>query len=117
MCIESVPPRDAAPPSELAHIVQLATAVVPPADGIISLTVFQNDGLKAVLFGFGAGQELSEHTASRPAVMHFLSGEAAVTLGNESLVATPGTWVHIPADLPHSILARIPSTMLLLLLK
>ena len=102
---------------ELSQVVQLLDSVSPPEDGIISRTVYQDERLKAVLFGFGAGQELSEHTASKPAVMHFLSGEAAVTLGGEPLAARPGTWVHMAAGLSHSIAAQTPTVMLLLLLK
>jgi len=100
-----------------SQVVNLATAVEPPADGIISRTIYNDEQLKAVAFGFGAGQELSEHTASRPAIMHFLSGEADVTLGREPLAATAGTWVHMPAGLSHSIVAKMPTVMLLLLLK
>lgn len=102
---------------ELPQIVELADAVEPPADGIMSRTIYQDDRLKAVLFGFGAGQELSEHTASKPAIMHFLSGEAAVTLGGQPLAARAGTWVHMPAGLLHSITARAPTIMLLVILR
>ena len=63
------------------------------------------------------GQELSEHTASKPAVIHFLSGEADVTLGDQPLAVTAGAWVHMPAGLPHSIAAKTPTVILLLLLK
>lgn len=100
-----------------SHIVQLDTAVQPPEDGIISRTICNDERLKAVVFGFGEGQELSEHTASLPAVMHFLSGSAEVTLGGETIVASPGTWVHMPAGLPHRILAKTAVVMLLSLLK
>jgi quercetin dioxygenase-like cupin family protein len=100
-----------------SQIVNLATAVEPPADGIISRTIYSDERLKAVAFGFGALQELSEHTASKPAIMHFLSGEADVTLGRELLAAKAGTWVHMPAGLSHSIVAKTPTVMLLLLLK
>lgn len=103
--------------SQSPQIVNLLTSVAPPDDGIISRTVFEDERVKAVMFGFGTGQELSEHTASKPAIMQFLAGEADVTLGGEPLNATPGTWVHMPAGMPHSILARSPTTMLLLLLK
>jgi quercetin dioxygenase-like cupin family protein len=99
------------------QILNLAEAVEPPLGGIISRTVFNDDRLKAVVFGFGAGQELSEHTATMPAIMHFLEGEAAVTLGDDSLDAAAGTWIHLPAELRHSIQARTPTVMLLLLLK
>ena len=42
-----------ATPLDPPQIVQLAEAVVPPADGIISRTIYQDDRLKVVLFGFG----------------------------------------------------------------
>ena len=102
---------------EPPHIVYLAEAVEPPSDGIISRTVHQDDRLKAVMFGFGAGQELSEHTASKPAVMHFLSGQAEVTLGDQNIAAKPGTWIHMAAGQVHGIVAKAPTVMLLMLLK
>ncbi len=88
---------------------------VPP-DSIVSRTIFSGDRLKGTLFGFAAGQELSEHTAARPAILHFLSGEAQLVLGEDSFNVQSGTWVHMPAHLPHSIEARTPVVMLLLLL-
>jgi quercetin dioxygenase-like cupin family protein len=95
----------------------VAKEISPPPDGTLSRTIHQDDHLKAVLFGFAPGQELSEHTASRPAVMHFLSGEADVTLGPDSIEASSGTWIHMPPELPHSIRAKTEVKMLLLLLK
>ena len=88
-----------------------------PEDSIVSRTVLTNDHLKAVLFGFASGQELSEHTAARPAVLHFLTGEAELTLGDESMKAGVGSWIHMPPNLPHSVRAITPVTMLLLILK
>ena len=98
-------------------IADLAREIDPPADGTLSRTIHQDDHLKAVLFGFAAGQELSEHTAATPAIMHFLSGEADVTLGSDEIAAVPGCWVHMPPHMPHSIHAKTPVVMLLLLLK
>lgn len=95
----------------------LTLEIEPPVNGTLSRTIHQDDRLKAVLFGFAAGQELSEHTASTPAIMHFLKGEADVVLGQDKVKASAGTWIHMPARLPHSILANTPVSMLLLLLK
>jgi quercetin dioxygenase-like cupin family protein len=86
-------------------------------DSITSRTVYDDAQLKVVLFGFAAGQMLSEHTSAHPAMMHFLAGKAAVTLAEEEKSAGPGTWIHMPAHLPHSIFAVTPVTMLLLMLK
>ena len=79
--------------------------------------MFTSRRFMIALFGFAAGQELSEHTASTPAIMHFLRGEAHVTLGHEDTSAKAGTWIHMTAQLPHSIRANTPMVMLLLLLK
>lgn len=95
----------------------LVSQVETPADGTLSRTIYQDERLKVVLFGFSAGQELSEHTSSSPAVMHFLSGESEVTLGPDKVAAGAGTWIHMPAQLPHSISTKTPVVMLLLLLK
>lgn len=86
------------------------------AESIVSRTVYKDEGLRVILFGFAAGETLSEHTSSYPAVLHFLDGEAAVTLGNEAIEAQAGTWVHMPAHLPHSIEALTAVKMLLLMI-
>lgn len=86
-----------------------------PTDSILSRTFYNGDEMKGILFAFAAGQELSEHTAARPAILHFLSGEARLTLGEDAMDAQPGTWVHMPARLPHSVYAKTPVTMVLLL--
>lgn len=99
------------------HILDLIKEAEPPADGILSRTIFQDDKVKAVIFGFGQGQELSEHTASKPAMLHFVQGEATVGLGDDLQEAQAGTWVHMPAGLKHSIKAKTPVVMLLVLLK
>ena len=88
-----------------------------PTDSIISRTFLRSPHLNAILFSFAAGQELSEHTAAMPAILHFLSGEAQLKLGDQSMAVQAGAWAHMPANLPHSILAHTPVTMLLLLLK
>lgn len=88
-----------------------------PPDSIISRAIYTDDRVKAVLFGFAAGQELSEHTASQPAILHILEGEADLRLGDDTMTASAGTWVHMPPNLRHSIVAKTPLTMLLLLIK
>lgn len=87
-----------------------------PPDSIVSRTFYENDEIKAILFGFAPGQELSEHTAARPAILHFLEGQADVTLGDEKKRAATGSWVYMQPHLSHSIVAQERLVMLLLLL-
>lgn len=88
-----------------------------PPDSILSRTLFEDENVKAILFGFAPGQELSEHTASVPAVIHFLQGEAQLTFDEEEREAQPGTWVHMAARRSHSIQAQTEVLMLLYLIE
>lgn len=87
-----------------------------PLDSIVSRTVYRDQSLKAIVFAFAPGQELSEHTASVPAIIQILEGDCEVTVGPDHYEAHPGFWVRMEAKLPHSLLARTPVKMLLLML-
>lgn len=98
------------------HFDNILTGVSDiPADSIISKTFYSDDRVKVILFGFAPGQELSEHTSSKPAILHFLSGKARLTLGEDSFEVSEGAWSHMPPHLPHSILAETQVTMLLIM--
>ena len=99
------------------RIEDVASEVEPPPDGIISRTLYNDDRLKAVIFGFGKGQELSDYAASSPAVMHFLEGQARIALGDDITDAAAGTWVHMEAGLRHAVYAKTALVMLLLIFK
>jgi len=76
-----------------------------PQDSIVSRTIYKDERVNVVLFAFAQGQQLSEHTAAVPAILHILSGEADVGLGEETREAQVGTWIHMQARQPHSIFA------------
>lgn len=88
-----------------------------PDSGILSRTLHSDASARVILFGFAAGEELSEHTASRPATIHVISGELELTLAGDDVPGPPGTWLHMAAGVPHSLRARVPSVMLLTLLE
>ena len=99
------------------HLENIARNVEIPKDGILSRTLHNDDHVKVVVFGFDAGQELSEHTASMPAILQFLSGEADLTLGTDPAAVTAGSWVYMEPNLNHSVHAKSPVIMLLVLIK
>jgi hypothetical protein len=72
------------------HFSDLAREAHLPAKGILSRTLCNDDRLKAVALDFAQGEDLSEHTASMPAVLHFPQGEAK---------PTPGGGLHDPGPL------------------
>ena len=73
------------------HFSDLAKEAQPPDKGILSRTLFSDDRLKVVLFGF-------------------TQGEARLTLGDDALEAKPATWVHMPAGLKQSIKSKTPGS-------
>ena len=91
------------------------TEIEPPEKGMLSHTLFNDDNMKIILFGFAPGHELTAHTAPMPATLHFLQGEATVTLGTESHEVEAGALIHMQPQLTHGIVAKTPVTMLLYL--
>ena len=90
-------------------------ATVQPG-GILSRVLHNEGGVRTVIFAFDTGQELTEHTANRPAILQILSGQGRIQLGQDELEARPGTWAYMPAGLVHAIRAESPLTLLLTLL-
>ncbi len=84
-------------------------------DSIVSRTFCNGDRLKAIMFGFDAGQELSEHTSNQTAIIQIVQGEATITLGDDRHELSAGSWLHMPPHLKHSVYADTPLLMLLLM--
>jgi quercetin dioxygenase-like cupin family protein len=85
------------------------------SDSIVSRTFFKGEHLKAILFAFDTGQELSEHTTSHAAIIQILQGEGSVTVGQDRHELKSGSWLYMSPRLKHSIWARTPLIMLLLM--
>jgi quercetin dioxygenase-like cupin family protein len=73
--------------------------------GIVSKAIVENEHHKLIHFTLAAGQELSEHTASVPAVIHVLRGTGTVSLGGVVHEARPGMLFYMPAELKHAVVA------------
>jgi quercetin dioxygenase-like cupin family protein len=99
------------------QIRQLADELPPPESGKLTTLLADNLNVKVVLFAFAAGEGLSKHVAPLPAMIQIIKGEATLTVGEETVSARSGTWIHMAASTPHSVKARSPLVMLLTLLK
>jgi quercetin dioxygenase-like cupin family protein len=94
-------------------IPNLSDAVKIPEKGIVNQTLYNDDHLRIIVFGFAAGHELAAHTAPAAVTLVFLRGEASVTLGGATQEATEGTLIHMQPKLTHGIVAKSPLLMLL----
>ncbi len=99
------------------QIRQLAEELQPPESGKQSIVLLDDANTKVVLFAFAPGSGLTEHVAPLPAIIQIIKGEAALTVGNETVAGKPGTWIQMAAKTPHSIKAKSLVVMLLTLLK
>ena len=94
----------------------LRAEVEVPKDGILSRTVHAGEGLTLTIFGFDTGQELTEHTSTRAAMIEILDGEAEVVLDGDALRLAAGAWITMPPGMRHAIQALSPMRMALTLL-
>ena len=88
-----------------------------PATGMLTHTLLNDVSMKIMLFGFAAGHELAAHKAPMPTTLHFLRGEATLTVGTESHEVEAGALIHMQPELMHGIVAKTPVTMLLYQIK
>lgn len=93
-----------------------AAAVEIQPGAIVSKVLHRGDGLDVTVFGFAAGEGLTEHTATRPAIVQVLDGRLRVTVDGESYEGGPGWWLHMATGAPHALEALEPTVMLLTML-
>ncbi|MDJ0923242.1 MAG: cupin domain-containing protein [Acidimicrobiia bacterium] len=86
-----------------------------PEQGTLSRVLYRDDQVRVVLFAFDRDQELTDHSADRPALIQVLSGRLEVKLGSDSSTIDSKSWVHMPARLNHAVRALEPSIMVLTL--
>jgi quercetin dioxygenase-like cupin family protein len=102
----------------MAHtlITDLASEVAIQAGSVVSKVVHRGDGLEVTVFAFDTGEQLTEHTAARSAVIQVVSGRLGFTVDGEQLELDHGAWLHMDAGAPHALVATEPTVMLLTLL-
>lgn len=95
----------------------VAAEVTIPKDGTLSRVLYKDEQVRLVVFALDAGQELTDHSAAMAAIVEVVSGRIRLGLGNEHVEMTPGSWVHMTANLRHSVVALEQSVMLLTMLR
>ena len=102
----------------MAHttIDDAAAAVAIQLGAVVSKVIYRDEEIDVTVFGFDAGEGLTEHTATRPAIIQVLSGRLRCTVEGDGTLVVPGTWLHMRPGTPHSLVAEEPTVMLLTLL-
>ena len=100
-----------------ATALELQSLVSVSEGAITSRVLAKTTGGSVTLFGFDAGESLSEHTAPFDALVVVLDGAFALTVGGTGVEAQAGTIVRLPAGIAHAVEARTASRMLLIMLR
>ena len=98
-------------------ILSLAGETRFAPNGIVSRTLLRTPNARAVLFGFAAGQELTEHTSTQHALVEVLSGECQFSLAGKPHLLKKGDFLYMPPNLPHALRAETEFSMLLTLIR
>ena len=101
---------------ERAVWFDVAAELEIPVDGTLSRVLYRDDHLRVVGFAFDEGQELTDHTAARPAILQVVTGRIVLDLDGAPVELAPGSWVRMEAHLQHAVRALEPTIMLLTLL-
>lgn len=100
-----------------AGSIDLASATQFSPQGIVSRGVLNGPKLRITLFGFAAGQELTEHTSTSRAVIQVLSGSSSWRIAGEEKILRAGELLHLPPNTPHAVRADEDFSMLLTLVR
>ncbi len=100
-----------------AEALALRSLITPTEHGIASRILLKTGGGNVTLFAFDAGQGLTEHTSPFEALVMVLDGSLTLTIGGAPVLATPGTIVRMPANVPHALDAPEPCRMWLTMMK
>ena len=97
-------------------IADITSQIEIPTDGILSRVLHSDTHLRLVGFGFDTGQELTEHSSVRPIIVQVVTGSIDVSAEGITHAMGPSSWITLAPNVPHSVMAREPSIVLLTLL-
>ena len=98
-----------------AKVLSLEDEAKFAPNGIVSRTLLSTGNCRVLLFGFAEGQELTEHTSTKHAVVQVLSGECEFSLAGKPRILKAGDLVYMPPHEPHAVRATRQFSMLLTL--
>jgi quercetin dioxygenase-like cupin family protein len=103
-------------PSDEAQTLMLADATQVSLAGIVSRTLLQTPEVRAVLFTFADGQELTSHTSRRRAIVQVVQGACDFHFAGKWQRLETGSLLHLPPNHPLAVRAGAgPFSMLLTL--
>jgi quercetin dioxygenase-like cupin family protein len=109
--------QDQAPGPGLEGVVLASDLVAFQPGTVVSRTLVRKPAGTVTVFGFDAGEGLSEHTAPFDALAIDIEGEADISISGTTHRLREGQLVRLPAGEPHAVKAITRFKMLLVMIK
>lgn len=97
------------------HVI--ADQIEAGSDKVHFKHIFNNENGGVVLVAFEAGQKLDTHTAPAEVMVTVIEGEVEFTMLDKANTIKTGEFLLMGADVPHSVVAKTNSKMMLVKVK
>lgn len=114
---EEVMVKDVFSQSDLFSSHKLSSLIHYQDKAVVSKTLINKKTGTVTLFAFDKGEGLSEHTAPFDALVYIIEGEAEIMIAQDKHILKHGDMIIMPANKPHSLKARTPFKMLLIMIR
>lgn len=104
-------------PPDQNSVGDLLSLVRVEPDATVTKALLDSPAVRLVLFAMDAGQQLTDHSASKPAFVQVISGEIMFSLEGRQHKLGPGGWVAMQPGAVHAVEAQAPTQFLLTLIK
>lgn len=99
------------------EVHSLANQIETGNDKVHFKQIFNNENGGVVLVALKAGQKLETHTAPAELMVNVLEGEIDFTMHNNVNTIKTGEFLLMGADVPHSVVAKADSKLMLVKIK
>ncbi len=100
-----------------SQVINLKGMLEVQPGAVVSRTLMKQKTGTVTLFAFDKGEGLSEHTAPFDALVIGVEGKGEITIGGREFPVGESEMILMPANEPHSIVAREPFKMLLVMIR
>ncbi len=84
---------------------------------VVSKQIIKKPNGNITLFAFDKDESLTEHTSPYEAVVYMVDGEMEITVGGTPYNVKEGEIIILPPNVPHGLIAKEKSKMLLSMIK
>ena len=84
---------------------------------VVSKQILKKPNGNITLFAFDTDESLTEHTSPYEAVVYMVEGEMEIKIGGDPYNVKAGEIIVMPPNIPHGLIAKQKSKLLLTMIK